>query len=123
MTNDDMISRQNVLRCLTDISYNHCKTQGEADVIDTAKTMVAVMSSAQPEITPDGTLTVSIAADVASVGRILLSQTGTQRGGLYYKDEQPEETCDTCKYGYFGDGMCDYCRVMYQSNYERRTDE
>lgn len=50
MMNDDMISRQNVLRCLTDISYNHCKTQGEADVIDTAKTMVAVMSSAQPEI-------------------------------------------------------------------------
>ena len=32
------------------------------------------------------------------------------------------ETCDTCKYGYFGDGMCDYCRVRYQSHYERRTD-
>lgn len=34
-----------------------------------------------------------------------------------------QETCDTCKYGYFGDGMCDYCRVKYQSHYERRTDE
>lgn len=53
MTNEDLISRQNVLRCLTDISYNHCKTQGEADVIDTAKTMVAVMSSAQPEVAKD----------------------------------------------------------------------
>ena len=50
MTNDDMISRQNVLRCLTDISYNQCKTQGEADVIDIAKTMVMTMPSAQPEI-------------------------------------------------------------------------
>lgn len=36
---------------------------------------------------------------------------------------QPEETCDTCKYGFFGDGMCDYCRVGFPSNYERRTDE
>lgn len=36
---------------------------------------------------------------------------------------QPEETCDTCKYGYFGDGMCDNCRERYQSHYERRTDE
>ena len=45
----DMISRQTVLRCLIDISYNQCKTQGEADVIDTAKTMVIVMPSTQPE--------------------------------------------------------------------------
>jgi len=36
---------------------------------------------------------------------------------------QQEETCDTCKHGYFGDNMCDYCRVGYPSNYERRTDE
>lgn len=37
--------------------------------------------------------------------------------------EAQPETCDTCKYGYFGDGMCDKCRVGYPSNYERRTDE
>lgn len=41
----------------------------------------------------------------------------------HLQDAQPEEICDTCKYGYFGDGMCDYCRVRYQSHYERRTDE
>lgn len=35
---------------------------------------------------------------------------------------QPEETCDTCKYGYFGDGKCDYCRERYPSHYERRHD-
>ena len=36
---------------------------------------------------------------------------------------QPEENCDTCKHGYFGDSQCDNCRVGYPSNYERRADE
>ena len=36
---------------------------------------------------------------------------------------QPEEDCDTCKHGYFGDRQCDNCRVRYPSHYERRTDE
>lgn len=46
---NDLISRRAVLAALTDISYNHCKTEGEAIVIDTAKTLVTVMPSAQPE--------------------------------------------------------------------------
>lgn len=61
--------------------------------------------SVQPEITPDGTLNISINADVASVGRILLSQAGTQRGGLYYKDEQPD--------------MSSYSDKLWRSAYER----
>ena len=36
---------------------------------------------------------------------------------------QPEEDCDTCKHGYFGDDQCNNCRVRYPSHYERRTDE
>ena len=36
---------------------------------------------------------------------------------------QPEEDCDTCKHGYFGDDKCNNCRVRYPSHYERRTDE
>ena len=36
---------------------------------------------------------------------------------------QPEEDCDTCKHGYFGDAQCERCRVRYPSHYERRTDE
>lgn len=37
-------------------------------------------------------------------------------------EEQPEEDCDSCKHGHFGDRQCDNCRVRYPSHYERRTD-
>ena len=36
---------------------------------------------------------------------------------------QPEEDCDTCKHGYFGDTCCNNCKVRFPSHYERRTDE
>ena len=36
---------------------------------------------------------------------------------------QPEEYCDTCKHGYFGNAQCERCRVRYPSHYERRTDD
>lgn len=45
----DCISRQGVLKILTDISYNHCPTAQASEAVDLAKTMVAVMPSAQPE--------------------------------------------------------------------------
>ena len=48
----DAISRQAVMWMLTNLSYNQCKTQGEADVIDTAKTMVMTMPSTQPDLQP-----------------------------------------------------------------------
>ena len=35
---------------------------------------------------------------------------------------QPEEDCDTCKHGYFGDTCCNNCKVRFPSHYERRTD-
>lgn len=35
---------------------------------------------------------------------------------------QPEEDCDTCKHGYFGDRQCDNCRVRYPSHYEREEE-
>lgn len=40
----------------------------------------------EPEIMPDGTLHITVNADVASIDRILLSQEGTHAGDLYYKD-------------------------------------
>lgn len=46
---DDLISRQAVMWRLTNLAYTQCKTQGEADVIDTAKTLVITMPSAQPD--------------------------------------------------------------------------
>ena len=36
---------------------------------------------------------------------------------------QPEEDCDTCKHGYFGDICCNNCKMGFPSYYERRTDE
>jgi hypothetical protein len=35
---------------------------------------------------------------------------------------QPEEDCDTCKHGYFGDRQCDNCRMRYPSHYEREEE-
>ena len=35
---------------------------------------------------------------------------------------QPEEDCNTCKHGYFGDTCCNNCRVRFTSHYERRQD-
>lgn len=40
-----------------------------------------------------------------------------------YPSAQPEEDCDTCIHGYFGDSQCNNCRVGYPSHYERRTDD
>lgn len=36
---------------------------------------------------------------------------------------QPEEDCDTCKHGFFGDRQCDNCRVRYPSHYEREEEQ
>ena len=133
--NNDCISRQAAIDAILAVTgnssvrelYEHVQEHGLSEQwsggVNAAIDIIIAVPSTQPEITPDGTLNVSIDADIVNVGRILLSQAGTQCGGLYYKDEQPEETCDTCKHGYFGDGKCDYCRVRYPSHYERRTDE
>ena len=42
---------------------------------------------------------------------------------LQLPSAQPEEDCDTCKHGYFGDTCCNNCMVRFPSHYERRTDE
>ena len=41
---------------------------------------------------------------------------------LQLPSAQPEEDCDTCKHGYFGDTCCNNCKVRFPSHYERRTD-
>lgn len=43
----DTVSRQGVLKILTDISYNHCPTAQASEAVDLAKTMVAVMPGAE----------------------------------------------------------------------------
>ena len=46
---------------------------------------------AKPEIMPDGTLHITVNADVANIDRILLSQAGTHLGDLYYRDDERPE--------------------------------
>jgi len=43
--------------------------------------------------------------------------------GVPSAQPQPEEDCDTCKHGYFGDRQCDNCRVRYPSHYEREEEQ
>ena len=43
-------------------------------------------------------------------------------GSMPSVQPQPEEDCDTCKHGYFGDRQCDNCRVRYPSHYEREEE-
>ena len=58
----DLISRQKVMWILTNLSYTQCKTQGEADVIETAKTLVITMPPAQPEPLTDKEQRIFLAA-------------------------------------------------------------
>ena len=46
---------------------------------------------AKPEIMADGTLHITVNADVANIDRILLSQEGTHFGDLYYRDDERPE--------------------------------
>lgn len=59
---DDLISRRDILRCLTDISYNICKTKEEVSVINIAKSMVSVRPSAKPEPLTDKEQRIFLAA-------------------------------------------------------------
>ncbi len=34
-----------------------------------------------------------------------------------------EQTCDTCKHGYFGDTWCERCAVRFASHYEAEAEE
>ena len=108
-TCSDTISRQAAIDAILTVTgnssvrelYEHVQEHGLSDMwsggVNAAIDIIIAVPSTQPDITPDGTLKVSIDADIASVSRILLSQTGTQYGGLYYKDAQPEPKWIPCK--------------------------
>ena len=50
-----------------------------------------IKEDAKPEIMADGTLHITVNANVANIDRILLTQAGTLSGDISYKDdEQPE---------------------------------
>ena len=89
------------------------------------------LPSAQPPCNELATDTISRRAAIDALMEILDRPNHAE---FLYTDEicralgqlppaQPEEDCDTCKHGYFGDDQCNNCRVRYPSHYERRTDE
>lgn len=106
---NDCISRQAAIDAANEWLLDCFKVQKQDRSCGLIRRLEDLLS-AQPDITPDGTLTVSIDADIANVGRILLSQTGTQRGGLYYKDAQPEIIRCKDRYGYISiETLLNFC--------------
>ena len=64
-------------------------------------------------------------SDEMNYGQERVNQTETILHHLEFMPSaqpQPEEDCDTCKHGYFGDRQCDNCRVRYPSHYEREEE-
>ena len=53
--------------------------------------MAVVEALKQPEIMSDGTLHITVDADVSTIDRILLSQKGTHSGDIYYREEEHED--------------------------------
>lgn len=76
----DSVSRQGVLKILTDISYNHCPTAQASEAVDLAKTMVAVMPDAEPE---------------RKTGWILCSERLPDKDGSYIVTENSGGTTST----------------------------
>lgn len=82
----DLIDRQAAI----DIVRNRVKRFTTACVL--AVTDIEKLPSAQ-ETLSDGTLQITVDTDISTVDRILLSQSGTHYGNLYYADEaQPHWT-------------------------------
>ena len=58
-----------------------------ATIIENEKDMRVI--AVQPEIMSDGTLHVTADTDISTIGRVLVSQSGTSFGNLYYGDDVP----------------------------------
>ena len=104
-------------------------------VIEMGAEILKNLNIVQPEIMADGTLHITVNADVANIDRILLSQAETHSGDLYYKDAKAEIVrCKDCRHSehwyrdksrcflwheegvdVFEDGFCSYA--------ERRTND
>ena len=61
--------------------------------------------------------------DTHRAGIIMNGMYLCEKAVINQPSAQPEEDCDTCKHGYFGDKECNNCRVRFPNHYERRTNE
>ena len=107
-TCEDAVSRQTLQKELALYLIDDITSEDEVGynrAINDVQKMVLHLPSAQPDM-----------SEYSSK----LWHNAYERGK---RDAQPEEDCDTCKHGYFGDDQCNNCRVRYPSHYERRTDD
>ena len=86
----DAISRQAVIDICNHVIDLWEGQLGEGALV-AIKNAINNLPSVQPEIMPDGTLHITVNADVANIDRILLSQAGTHLGDLYYRDDERPE--------------------------------
>ena len=91
------------------------KTVTIRDVLDSVCDEYTILPSAQPNLSKD---------ELRLIKKLRSFHNGTYAKVLdkLIASAHPEEDCDTCKHGYFGDDQCNNCRVRYPSHYERKTD-
>ena len=92
--NEGIIEYQTKLSLLPSVQpYTDEEIQKMQDIeqAEIEKAFELGQESAKAEIMPDGTLHVTVNADVANIDRILLRQVGTHSGDLYYRDDEKPE--------------------------------
>ena len=144
---DELMVRDKELRNIN--WYDKPYAEGECRGIDEALAIVSNLPSAQPERTENarGTHACDLIERQAAIDALKGLPTWWADEGGYYGGaqppmvalldpedavsaienlpsvhQQPEEDCNTCKHGYFGDRQCDNCRVRYPSHYERKEE-
>ena len=83
---DSDVVKKALCDAVDDISRGYIAVYGIEE--DDIEGIIDSVPPVQPEIMSDGTLHVTVNADVANIDRILLSQAGTHSGDLYYKDDE-----------------------------------
>ena len=81
----DLIERQAAIDAIRKDMYAD-KDYMSGLICDGIEDVLKALPSAQPEIMSDGTLHVTVDTDISTIGRVLVSQSGTQFGNMYYAD-------------------------------------
>ena len=85
---DDTIYRKDAIAAANRTDYRGLTVEDVKKVTDEVVKELEALPSAQPDVEKmqDETLSIAADVDVTRVKRILLTQKGTQNGGLYYRE-------------------------------------